>query len=68
MFTTWSVIADLFGSPVIDASVEQVNALAEAFSASDLCSLSLMPSNREVSPIYVLSQLRQGNSYTQLAV
>ena len=69
VFTAWSVVADLFGSPVIDAFLwERVNALAEVFSASDLCSLSLMPNNREVSPMYILSQLRRGNSYTQLAV
>ena len=52
VFTTWSVIADLFGSPVIDAFLwDHVSTLAEAFSASDLCPLSLVPNNHEVSPI-----------------
>ena len=43
---TWSVIADLFGSPVMDAFlVAWVKAFDEAFSALDLFSLSLAPIN-----------------------
>lgn len=57
--TIWSVMADLWWSPDVEARVARVLTPLQCSVTSVVCSLSLVPNFLAVSPMYALSQFAQ---------